>query len=150
MIEIIKNFIYDLKDLVIMVAIVSILVFSVTWKINDTLNINATENEPIVHITTPPAETTTPVASATTTTSTTTTTTSTTLAQEIVFEVHSGEYGQTIAANLVAVGLISSVDEFLARAAELGVDKSLREGVYTLKRSDDLDTILRLLSGGSR
>lgn len=149
MFEIIKNFIYDVKDLVIMLAIVSILVFSVTWKINDTLNVGTAENEPIVHITTPPAETT-PVATATTTTSTTTTTTTTTQAEEVVFEVRSGEYGQTIASNLVAAGLISSVDEFLSRAAELGVDKSLREGVYTLKRSDDLDTILRLLSGGSR
>lgn len=150
MFEKIKDFFFDIRDIIIVIAIISGLIFSVTWKIGDTMNVDM-ENQVVVKTgeeETTTAPSTTP--STTLTTATTVTTTTTTREETIVFHVRDGEYGQDIARNLLDVGLISNTDEFLIMAKEMGVDTSLQTGSYELKRTDDLETIIKLLSGGSR
>lgn len=152
MFEKIRDFFFDIRDIIIVIAIISILTFSVTWKIGDTMDLDI-ESQVVIggpeEQTTTPAVTTAPPTTMPTTEPTTTTTT-TTKPEIVVFHVREGEYGQDIAQNLLSEGLIGSVDEFLVKAHEMGVDTSLRTGVYELKRTDDLETIIRLLSGGSR
>ncbi|MDO4754342.1 MAG: hypothetical protein Q4A41_04995 [Bacillota bacterium] len=156
MFEKIKDILFDIRDFIIVIAIISVLVFSVTWKIGETLDVDI-DNKVVVNIesTVPPTQPTTvppttPVPTGTTEVSTTTTTTTTTKSSVIRFQVREGEFGQDIAANLLSLGLIESTDAFLVKAHEMGVDTSLRTGVYELRTDDDLETILKLLSGGSR
>ncbi len=151
MFEKIKDFLFDIRDIVIVIIIIAVLVFSVTWKIDDTMNIDLnkelTIGEPTTEATTEPTTFTTP----STTASTTTTTEPTTEAFEWVnFVVSEGEYGQDIAKNLLEKGLIDDTHAFLVRANELGVDTKLHTGEYNFKTTDDLDTIINLLAGGSR
>lgn len=154
MFEKIKDIIFDIRDFVIVIAIISVLVFSVTWKIGETLNVDI-DSKVVVNIesTTPPAAETTPTlppTTASTTVTTATTTAPTTKSKTVKFQIREGEYSQDIANHLYELGLIESVDAFLVKAHEMGVDTSLRTGVYELKTDDDLETMIRLLSGGSR
>ncbi len=155
MFEKIKDFLFDIRDIVIVLAIIAILVFSVTWKIDDTMNVDLNKDLVVAESTaqpsSDPAEEPTSIANTTSTEEPTTTTTETTTEEEIiVFVVEEGEYGQDIAQHLLEEGLIDDTQAFLVRAKEMGVDTQLRIGRYEFKRSDDLDTIITLLSGGTR
>lgn len=164
MFERLKNFIYDISDIVIALLIIGVLFFSVSWKINNTLNIDLshTDNRDVVVInptteipTSTMAETTTEefISEETTTEAPipSTTTASADLSEEYIsFQISEGQLGHTIAQNLKNQGLISNVNEFVRRAFEMGVDSKLQIGTFKLKKTDDLDTILRILSGGRR
>lgn len=150
----IRDILFDIRDFIIVIAIISVLVFSVTWKIGETLDVDI-DSKVVVNIetTAPPTETTPtlPVTTEPTTAATTTTTTTTTTRNTIVrFQVREGEYSQDIANNLFDLGLIESTEAFLIKAHEMGVDTSLMTGVYELRTDDTLETIIKLLSGGSR
>lgn len=149
----IRDIFFDIRDFIIVIAIISVLVFSVTWKIGETLDVDI-DSKVVVNIetTVPPTETTPtlPVTTEPTTTTTATTTTTTTKNTVVRFQVREGEYSQDIANNLFDLGLIESTEAFLVKAHEMGVDTSLMTGVYELRTDDTLETIIKLLSGGSR
>lgn len=164
----IKNFFFDIRDLVITIAIISLLVFSITWKINDTMNVDfadplksgailinpeSTTEAPIVSVDPEPTTeepTTEPENTEATEETETTEPTSSVADVYIDFVVKEGEYGHTIAKNLVDSGLISDAREFVIRANELGLDTKLRQGKYKFKSSDSLDLIIKVLAGQSR
>lgn len=163
----ILNFIYDIKDLVISVAIISLLFFAVTWKINDTLNVDLmdpahagivelvpeapTTTEPITDPTTQPETTEAPTSSAAeATTEAPAASSGADTGKSVEFIVGEGEYGHTIAKNLQAAGLIPDSKAFVLRAAELGLDTKLMQGKFYLRTTDSVDTILKILTGGTR
>lgn len=190
----IRNFLFDIKDLVIVVAIISVLFFAVTWKVNETLNVNFEGSNGVVVI--DPGETTQPTTPAPSdakvpepSTQTPNPTTSPNIAppnttapniappntgapqpttappapateppvtapapqgESQLFIVSAGEYAQDIGANLQNAGFVDNATAFVARAIELGVDGKLLVGNFYLRYDDDMDTIIRILTGGSR
>ncbi|MDN5351118.1 MAG: hypothetical protein PWQ12_34 [Clostridiales bacterium] len=173
MFEKLKDFFYDISDIVLSLVIIALIFYAVSWKISSTLSVDLssgeTQTEEVVVTTEPTTEPftatgdgqdptdatgdseTTSEAEATTappTESTTQATTGTLVLQDFV--VDAGATGYSIGEDLKAEGYIDDVNAFIRRLTELGYDSKLRAGTFRLSTSDDLDTIIRILSGQKR
>lgn len=171
MFERIKDFLYDISDIVVSLLIIGMIFFAVSWKISDTLSVDinaplspieaveTTEGSIIVVET---VETTEPIEGTSegsdpndpsTTESSTEATTEPAPTQPAVLEtfvVAEGELGYTIGKNLEAQGFVANRDEFVKRLIEMGYDSKLRAGSFKISKTDDLDTIIKILSGQKR
>lgn len=193
MIEKIKDFLYDISDIVLSLLIIAIIFLAVSWKISDTLDIDLTqsiskptetetENIPVTVIIPDITQTNTdsqsteedenedaesvegtetensspatsvPSDSATSnaTAPATATNNPATNAPIENFIVPSGATGYSIGKKLVEEGYISDVNTFVNRLVAMKLDGKLRAGTFKLSKSDDLDTIIKVLAGQSR
>lgn len=168
MFERIKDFLYDISDIVVSLLIIGMIFFAVSWKISDTLSvdINApiapteaieTTEDSIIAVetieSTESVEETTEGLDPTSTEASTETPTEPTTTQPAVLEtfvVAEGELGYTIGKNLEAQGFVSNRDDFVKRLIEMGYDSKLRAGSFKISKTDDLDTIIKILSGQRR
>ncbi|HAS72986.1 MAG TPA: hypothetical protein DCS67_02450 [Clostridiales bacterium UBA8960] len=166
MFEKIKDFLYDISDIFVSLLIIGMIFFAVSWKISDTLSVDvnapistteavATTEGSLIVVT--PIETTDAVEStdeepepSTEPTTEQATQPTTQTANLENFTVNEGELGFTIGTNLEAKGFVSNKNEFVKRLIEMGYDSKLRAGTFKLSKSDDLDTIIRILSGQKR
>lgn len=173
MFEKIKDFLYDISDIVVSLLIIGVIFFSVSWKISDTLSIdiNSPANTTIeIGVTT--EETGFVVTPVTPTDSTEATSEGETNAVETTegatqasteapttqassqtlenFVVEEGWLGETIGKNLESKGFITSSRDFVNRLIEMGYDSKLRSGTFKLSKSDSLDTIIKVLAGEKR
>lgn len=171
MFEKIKDFLYDISDIFVSLLIIGMIFFAVSWKISDTLSVDV--NAPVV--TTEAVATTegslivvTPVETNETIDTTedenveVTTEAATEPATQPVtqpttqpaaletFIVSEGELGYTIGKNLEAQGFVADKNAFVKRLIEMGYDSKLRAGSFKISKTDDLDTIIKVLSGQKR
>ncbi|MBS7525509.1 hypothetical protein KHM83_02315 [Fusibacter paucivorans] len=186
MLERLKDFLYDISDIVVSLLIIAIIFFSVSWKISDTLsfdleamlpsgseteapldddkvieiipntNLNhdlGTDTENSNHEAQPEDTTPTePTGDNDTTTPPDTSApsdTSTPAAYE-TFVVPSGASGYSIGEDLAALGYVDSANTFVSRLVERELDRKLFAGDFKLSKSDDLDTIINVLTGQGR
>ncbi|OJV66390.1 MAG: hypothetical protein BGO41_02875 [Clostridiales bacterium 38-18] len=165
MFEKIKDFLYDISDIVLSLLIIGLIFFAVSWKISDTLSmdvdpptdsaIETTTGSPIsvtpVESTDASIESTEESTEATTEATTEPTTEAATEAPKLEnFVVADGELGYTIGKNLESQGFVADSDDFVKRLIEMGYDSKLRSGTYKISKSDSLDTIIKVLAGQGR
>ncbi len=171
MFEKIKDFLYDISDIVVSLVIIGVIFFSVSWKISDTLSIDinspanntieiGTTSDETEIIVTPvdPTESTEATSEGETQVGETTeapvvTTEAPTQASSQTLEnfvVEEGWLGETIGKNLQEKGFVANYRDFVSRLIEMGYDSKLRSGTYKLSKSDSLDTIIKVLAGEKR
>lgn len=167
MFEKIKDFLYDISDIFVSLLIIGMIFFAVSWKISDTLSIDV--NAPVATteaaattegslIVVSPVDTTEAVdttegesSEATTEPATQPVTQPATQPAALeTFIVGEGELGYTIGKNLEAQGFVSDKNAFVKRLIEMGYDSKLRAGTFKISKTDDLDTIIKVLSGQKR
>lgn len=166
MFEKIKDFLYDISDIFVSLLIIGMIFFAVSWKISDTLSVDvnapvttteavATTEGAIIVVT--PIETTETVESTDENPEDSTEPVTEPATQPVTqtanlenFTVNDGELGYTIGVNLEAQGFISDKNAFVKRLIEMGYDSKLRSGTFKISKSDDLDTIIKVLSGQRR
>ena len=95
--------------------------------------------------------TTTPATSTSTpSTSTSAPATSTTPLVLETFVVSQGQSGYGIGQNLASQGYVDSANAFVSRLVERNLDRKLFAGDFKLSKSDNLDTIINVLTGQGR
>ncbi|MDK2866491.1 MAG: hypothetical protein PWP51_1272 [Clostridiales bacterium] len=185
MLERLKDFLYDISDIVVSLLIIAIIFFSVSWKISDTLSFDLeaflpssaetetpSEDEKVIEIipntnlgdnqgtddensdhtddTTPTEPTGEDNASTPPDTATPPDTSAPTSATYETFVVPSGASGYSIGEDLATQGYVDSANTFVARLVERDLDRKLFAGDFKLSKSDDLDTIINVLTGQGR
>ena len=161
MFEKIKDFLYDISDIVLSLIIIGLIFFAVSWKISDTLSMDVeAPTDSVIETTTgsqisvTPVETTEATVESTEETTEATTEPTTEAATEAPklenFVVAEGEPGYTIGKNLEAQGFVADSDEFVKRLIEMGYDSKLRAGTFKISKTDSLDTIIKVLAGQGR
>lgn len=165
----IKDFLYDISDMLLSLLIIAIIFYAVSWKISDTLKpdtdvsappiaIGDTEDDeeaPVVVIPpedfeTPDSETDEASEGEEGETPDETTSEPTVPFELVSFVVESGSSGYIIGKKLEEGGFVTSVNDFTKRIVELGVDGRLNAGEFKISKSDDLDTIINVLIGRGR
>lgn len=174
-VERIKDFIYDISDIVVSLLIVAIIFLVVSWKLSTSMSMDAVnpahlagaDNNKTTTQTQPPANASTdsevivldPAKAGTTAptdakpTGTTTPTAPQTgtqgakPAQDLVLEIPSGASGFSIAKQLKEKGLITDTSAFIKRVEELKLGVKLRSGSFTLKTDMTMDQIIYKLTG---
>lgn len=175
MIDKIKNFLYDISDMLLSLFIIALIFYAVSWKISDTLSpdtvqnkkdIVKTENQPIKPVETPKSETESPTKAETPAETETPVETeipketdkpakedskeSTTPGEMLTFTIAPGSSGYAIGKSLMDQGFVENADEFTKRIIELGVDNQLKAGDFKLAKGDPLDTVINVLIGKGR
>lgn len=161
MFEKIKDFLYDISDIVLSLIIIGLIFFAVSWKISDTLSMDVeAPTDSVIETTTgsqisvTPVETTEATVESTEETTEATTEPTTEAATEAPklenFVVAEGELGYTIGKNLESQGFVADSDEFVKRLIEMGYDSKLRAGTFKISKTDSLDTIIKVLAGQGR
>ena len=178
MFERIKDFFYDISDVVVSLLIIALIFVSVSWKINDTLSVNIDSAQspsqdvpPIVvepisppdevpdeqHSVTPsveePVENETPPVDPPGETAEETPPEPPAVEEPVVLEtfvVAEGSTGYDIGVELQSAGFITNVNDFVKRSIEMGLDNKLRSGTFKLSKSDSLDLIIKILTGEKR
>lgn len=161
MFEKIKDFLYDISDIVLSLIIIGLIFFAVSWKISDTLSMDVEAlTDSVIETTTgsqisvTPVETTEATVESTEETTEATTEPTTEAATEAPklenFVVAEGELGYTIGKNLESQGFVADSDEFVKRLIEMGYDSKLRAGTFKISKTDSLDTIIKVLAGQGR
>lgn len=164
----IKDFLYDISDLVLSLAIIAIIFYSVSWKISDTLKpeieksgspieaINPEDSDDQTVVVLPPedfesSDPEDPSDSDEDSSESNDPDTPEEKPFELVsFVVETGSSGYAIGKKLEENGFVTSVNDFTKRIVELGVDGRLNAGEFKLSKSDDLDTIINVLIGRGR
>jgi hypothetical protein len=161
----IKDFLYDISDIVLSLLIIGLIFFAVSWKISDTLSMDVTAPiDSVIETTTgsqisvTPVETTEATVESTeestevnTEATTEPTTEAATEAPKLEnFVVAEGELGYTIGKNLESQGFVADSDDFVKRLIEMGYDSKLRAGTFKISKTDSLDTIIKVLAGQGR
>lgn len=161
MFEKIKDFLYDISDIVLSLIIIGLIFFAVSWKISDTLSMDVeAPTDSVIETTTgsqisvTPVETTEATVESTEETTEATTEPTTEAATEAPklenFVVAEGELGYTIGKNLESQGFVADSDEFVKRLIEMGYDSKLRAGTFKISKTESLDTIIKVLAGQGR
>lgn len=161
MFEKIKDFLYDISDIVLSLIIIGLIFFAVSWKISDTLSMDVeAPTDSVIETTTgsqisvTPVETTEATVESTEESTEATTEPTTEAATEAPklenFVVAEGELGYTIGKNLESQGFVADSDEFVKRLIEMGYDSKLRAGTFKISKTDSLDTIIKVLAGQGR
>lgn len=158
MFEKIKDFLYDISDIVLSLLIIAVIFYSVSWKITDTLSVDMTSpsetsssdapstESPVIVVTPDPTE---PVESTEETT-VPETEPPTDAPELLTFTVPEGATGYGIGEKLQAEGFITDVNAFVQRLIQMGFDSKLRSGSFKLSKTDDMDTLIKVLAGQGR
>jgi len=175
MLEKIKDFLYDISDIVISLAIIAVIFYAVSWKISDTLDpeldasfaqnsatdttpIDETESDlieiipdetPVTDLPLVETEDTTPSPEVTSPSDGTTKPASKPIDLK-AFIVDSGSSAYSIGQNLETQGFVEDSDVFVNRLIERGLDTKLFAGTFKISPSDELDVIIDILTGKSR
>ena len=176
MLERIKDFFYDISDIVVSLLIIALIFVSVSWKINDTLSVNIeksdastqeippivvepeeapeneTEPEPLPEPTPTEEPETEPEAPIEETPPTPEPVTPPVVTPAVLetFVVADGSTGYDIGVELQNAGFVVNVNDFVKRSIELGLDSKLRSGTFKLSKTDELDLIIKILTGQKR
>ena len=173
MFEKIKDFLYDISDIVLSLLIIGLIFFAVSWKISDTLSIDidgpsttveseeTTEGTSIVVTPVTPTEATIETSEGETSVSDTTENTTEAPTEAPTqpatqagvlenFVVNDGELGNTIGKHLEEQGFVNNSNDFVKRLIEMGFDSKLRAGTFKISKTDSLDTIIKVLAGQGR
>jgi hypothetical protein len=161
MFEKIKDFFYDISDIVLSLLIIAVIFYSVSWKISDTLSVDigapATTSagdetpteSPIVVVTPENPGNDSPETTEPTTEPETEPPTQAPL-ELVTFTVPEGSSGYSIGEKLQSEGFVGDVNAFVKRLIEMGYDNKLRAGDFKLSKSDDMDTLIKVLAGQGR
>ncbi len=192
MLEHIKDFLYDISDIVLSLVIIALIFFAVSWKISDSLSVDFSQSNPVqgadvidsdtgsqvIDIipdgSIPPSdndplglddeddinpsdsqpdETHTPpdASNDNNDSDASPATAPNTPSGELkTFVVPSGASGYSIGKDLVSQGYIDDENAFVNRLVERDLDRKLFAGEFKLSPSDDLDTIINILTGQNR
>lgn len=166
MFEKIKDFFYDISDIFVSLLIIALIFVSVSWKISDTLSIDIdapitsetdleqVEDPPVIIVTPetpeePVEETPAPEEPVEENPAPEEPVTEVPLDLE-TFTVSEGSTGYSIGQKLQSEGYIDDVNSFVKRLIEMGYDSKLRAGDFKISKSDDLDTLIKVLAGQRR
>jgi len=171
MIERIKDFLYDISDILLAIVIIASMVFVISWKISDAMDIDihirnddpqirkpveyeASNNNPekqdavdktegeIIII---PEEDSVIEKEPEDTDSQEKETPLE--VQEITIEIPRGSTATGIAKILKEKGIIENQGDFIKRVEELGLGPKLRFGTFTIKSTNTIDEIIHILTG---
>ncbi len=166
--ERLKNFAYDISDLLFSLIIIAIIFVVVSWKLTDVMQISLFSNidDTTIQITDsatsldkinslPINNENTTVSEANVTEVTEVKTEENTEAnvkastenKEITFVVNSGSTGYQIAKDLKSKGIITNINDFIKRLDELKLANKLRTGEFKLNTNMNLDDIINTLAG---
>lgn len=156
----IKNFLYDISDLVLSLLIIGIIFVVVSWKLTDTMamswfqNIDNTEITDLefAEVTTPESEIILPAEDPEETPVEVVEVDPENEIEiievkDVTFTVEPGSTGYRIAKKLQEETLISDVDEFLLKLDELGLGSKLRAGNFKLNTGMTVVEIINTLAG---
>jgi hypothetical protein len=153
--EKLKDYLYDISDLLLALGLILIIVFTLSYKITDafTIKLFASEQKPTefidkitdsslqTNVQTPvEVEPTTPVIEEP--------------KEEVIvsgtpikFSISSGSSGYSIAKTLQEKNLINDINEFLKRVEELKLGSKLRSGEFTINSGTSLDDVIYIITG---
>lgn len=161
MFEKIKDFFYDISDIVLSLLIIAVIFYSVSWKISDTLSVDMNAPETTVEGEESPTEAPIIIVTPENPDDESVETTEPTTVPEteppteaplelVTFTVPEGSSGYSIGEKLQSEGFIGDVNSFVKRLVEMGYDNKLRAGDFRLSKSDDMDTLIKVLAGQGR
>lgn len=164
--ERLKDFLFDLSDILLSLVIVAVIFTVVSWKLNetmpmsfallgdseDTVSLEPITSAPPVSIVVPEstlAQDTTEDAPAQeeTTLAPQPTTAVSTPAKKVTIDIPSGSTGDAIAKILKQSGLINDISAFNKTVESLSLGNKLRAGSFTLSTDMSLETIARRIAG---
>ena len=154
MLEKIKDYLYDISDILIALVLVAVITIAITYKITDAFTIKIfnpiddeqtaiteqipeEETEVVVGENTPesqdPSEVTEPIEIEP--------------ATKVNFEVKRGMTGYNIANLVLEKGLIADINDFIQRVEELGLGNKLRSGTFSVSSNIPLDDLINVIAG---
>ncbi|MBN2261241.1 MAG: hypothetical protein JW702_11885 [Clostridiales bacterium] len=155
MMEKIKDYLYDISDILVSLVLIAVIAVSITYKITDAFTIKIfnpiddsvitvqeqikipEEDQPAeteeIEITEIPDTTVTPIEVKPST--------------KVAFEINSGLTGYNIANLLLEKGLISNVNSFIERVEALGLGSKLRSGTFSVPSDIPLDELIFIITG---
>lgn len=152
--EKIKDYLYDISDVLLSLLLIAVISISITYKITDafTIKIFNPISEPVIpvseqieipEIETPPIEedptqvepedTVDPIEVKP--------------ATKVKFEINSGLTGYHIAKLLLEKDLISDVNEFILKVEELGLGNKLRSGSFSVPSNIPMIDLIYIIAG---
>ncbi|MEA3422499.1 MAG: hypothetical protein U9Q80_01620 [Bacillota bacterium] len=155
--EKIKDYLYDISDILLSLLLIAVITISITYKITDafTIKIFNPVSEPVIpvseqidvpEIETPiieenpaeaePEETVDPIEVKPST--------------KVDFEINSGLTGYNIAKLLLEKDLISDVNEFIIKVEELGLGNKLRSGTFSVPSDIPMVDLIYIIAGKKR
>jgi hypothetical protein len=155
MLERIKDYLYDISDILISLVLVAVIAISITYKITDafTIKIFNPIDEEVLSVTEqfPEPETDDPVIVEPTDPSTTEPVTEEPIdvkpAEKVKFEITRGMTGYNIANVLLDSHLIDDVNTFIQRVEEMGLGSKLRSGTFNVSSNIPMDELIKVISG---
>lgn len=168
--ERIRDFLYDISDLLISLLIIAAIFMVISWKLNETIPIEAAvapppaEEPSSANPATPPADSGTvaepetldipadasdadkPIDGEQTTPPVKPTKPAVETGKPITITIPSGSPGVAIGKILKENGLITDVNAFIQKVDALGLGPKLRSGSFQLKTGMDLEQIIKTLA----
>lgn len=149
-----KNFLYDISDIVVCLVIIAVIFFSVSFKISDVMAFSPSDEKnqlsdniiPEQPVDETPDATTNPDAKPDVT-PTPTPEPDQPVVETVTIVVQAGTPGYGIGKLLEDNGLIDDVNTFVVRVDEMGYATKLQSGTFYLKTDMDLDTMIQVLAG---
>lgn len=170
MFEKIKDFFYDINDLLIAILLIIIIVFSISYKVTDAFSVNifddkGSKDDYLASLddadfnsgdAQQPAESPDTTTDGGDDTATDTekpaenTEKPAVTGETVKFSIPSGSTGYSIATTLVDKGLVESKEVFLKRVDELKLAPKLRSGDFSIPSGTSLDDIIYIIAGKKR
>lgn len=159
--ERIKDFFFDLSDVLISLIIVAVIFFVISWKLTETMPMSFSLFEPSDDNVSPPisesirptepvsivVQETTEVPTESASDIQPTTTPPTLPVKRVTIEIPSGSSGDAIAKILKNSGLVDNISAFNRTVESLALGNKLRAGSFTLSTDMSLETIARRIAG---
>lgn len=155
MLERIKDYLYDISDILISLLLVAVIAVTITYKITDafTIKIFSPVDDPAVPVTeqipTDPSEQVVPETPGETETPVEEPSEPIEVqpAEKVRFEIERGMTGYNIANVLLDNHLIDDVNTFILRVEEMGLGSKLRSGTYNVSSTIPTDELIRVIAG---
>jgi hypothetical protein len=156
MMEKIKDYLYDISDILISLVLVAVIAISITYKITDafTIKIFNPEEEIVIPVSEqiPDNEETVIIdpeepSSETETPSESVDPIEVGPATKVSFEIKRGMTGYNIANLLLEKNLIDEVNDFIQRVEEMGLGSKLRSGTFNVPSTIPMDDLINIISG---
>ena len=134
----IKDLIYEVSDLLLGLAILVIITFTVGWQLSGCLKPIQAKDAFSSKVSTSKVEKSDDNISKKD---------AKILVEEVhTFKINSGDTGEKIAQNLKSLGLISSPSEFLSTLKKLNLESAMKAGSYKIKNTDSIEDIIHILT----
>lgn len=158
MFEKIKDYLYDISDILLSLILIIVIAVSITYKITDafTIKIFNPANDNVISVDdqfsdlVSDSDSSELIETDVPSDSKDNALIKVEPSQMINFEINRGLTGYNIAKILFEKELITSVDSFIKRIEELNLGNKLRSGTYSVSSNIDMDDLIYIISGQKR